>query len=368
MRCSRSYHSSGTYQSCLGNLQVSIKSSILMIGAFLLLLGEAHAQGIGDAPLGESLRHVSAETYTEFYVQPLMEASGAAFSSGLFTRAPVNAGLIDGVDIYLGVRAFAARSGKRGFSARLTESRRVRHEGKIYTAEVTYRVESAPTALGADESTPVRGTARFTDESGERVEKQISFGAPPGLLGEGDIFSESLPAAAFQGGIGVQAIGTQLSVRYMPESFLPSRAARRVGYAQLMGGGLRHTVTHWISGVPFEIAAHGYYQEVSASAETASEDYARLEVWTAGLTLSKTVAAVTFYAGAGASRTQMGINYMPDLSGEPAPVPVSFSMEGPWQYRGRAGAELIVGPLGLSLGYNNHAGQSVFSIGAGIAL
>lgn len=64
----------------------------------------------------------------------------------------------------------------------------------------------------------------------------------------------------------------------------------------------------------------------------------------------------------------MGVNYVPDLSGEPPPVPVSLSVEGPWRRRGRARAELIVGTPGLSLGYNNHAGQSVFSAGASILL
>lgn len=56
----------------------------------------AHAQS-GDVALSEALRHVSADAYAERYVEPLAESAGAALSSGLFTRAPVNAGLIDGV-------------------------------------------------------------------------------------------------------------------------------------------------------------------------------------------------------------------------------------------------------------------------------
>lgn len=349
------------------NLHVPASLGLVVV-ALLFSAEEVCAQNNEGAALGESLRHISSERYAELYVQPLTGASGAALSSSLFTRAPVNAGLVDGVDIYLGVRAAAARSQERKFSAELSETRRVKHEGKIYTAEVTYRVEDRPTALGVEESAPIQGTARFTDESGERVKKQVSFEAPPGLLGEGDTFSEFSPTAVLQGGIGVQAIGTQLSVRYMPESFLPNRASRRIGDARLIGGGLRHTVTRWISGIPFDIAAHGFYQEVSASQGSASEDYARLEVWTTGLTLSKTIAAITFHAGGGMGRTRTHVNYVPDRSGEPAPVPVSFSTGGKWQFRGRVGAELVVGPFGISLSYNNHAGRSVLSAGAGIVL
>jgi hypothetical protein len=341
---------------------------VLIVGALLFSANSVCAQSNEGATLGESLRQVSAESYAKLYSQPLVEASGAALSGGLFTRAPVNAGLIDGVDIYLGVRAVAARTQERQFSATLSETRRVQHEGKIYTAEMRYRVEGAPTALGADESALVQGTARFTDEAGEPVEKKISFDAPPGLLGTGGLFSKSLPIAVLQGGVGVEAIGTQLSARYMADSFLPSRASSRVGEAQLIGGGLRHTITRWITGVPFDIAAHGFYQQITISERDVSEQYARLKVWNAGLTLSKTISALTLYTGAGASRTQMGLNYVPDRSGEPAPVPVSFSVGGAWQFRGRVGMELVVGPLGLSLGYNNHSGRSLFSAGAGIAL
>ena len=270
------------------------------------------------------------------------------------------------------MRALAARGGERRFSGTLTGTRRVRHDGKIYTADVTYAVEETPTALGAGaEGAMVEGMATFTDESGEQVEQEVSFEAPPGLLGKSGFLNASLPAAALQGGIGVRAIGTQISARYVPSEFLPDRASSRVGNARLVGGGLRHTISRWVPGLPFGVAAHGYYQELSASeggedGESGGE-YAQLEVWTAGLTVSKTLAAVTFYGGAGASRAEASIGYVPDRSGEPAPVPVSFSTDGEWEPRGRAGVELGAGPLAISLEYD-YAGQSVFAAGFGVGL
>lgn len=329
----------------------------LALISLLLLVVPARAQQ-SSSSISETIERVG-EAYARLYVQPVVDAVGAGLGSGLFQTAEVGRGLLPGVDLYLGVKAFGIiipdESRSLSLTYRTTET--FTYRGETYQADVTFRIEGAPTAFGEEEPGTVTAKATFETRNGRRIDTTATFALLPGVFN-----SSVAPLAVPQAGVGLPLLNTHLTVRY-----LPPVSFGNYGSIQLIGAGLRHEISAYLPVLPFNLSVQGAYQQISVEDEGRGE-VTNISMIAANISVSKTLAIVTFYGGLQVERTTADVAYTfipddPDLE----PQEIAFSLTGANTARVLAGVSLHLGPVVLNADYSQGQ-RRVLSAGLGLSL
>ena len=254
------------------------------------------------------------------YTQPLGDALGATFNSGLFHSAHMQK---LGFQMYLGlVTSGAFFSEKRETFTATTEG----NFTPIKTAEV-------PTVVGPAESVEVNGDGGtvYVFPAGMNV-RMLPFAIPQLTIGS--------------------VYGTDVTFRYFAYSF-----DEDVGDLDLFSWGIRHSVSQYFSTLPLDLAVGLYNQRLRIG------DILDCNSWFVVAQASKKIKIFTFYGGLGYENAKSDLEY----TYEAEDTEVAFQLKGSNNIRFTAGVTFNLGPVKLNVDYSL-ASQSVLSAGLGIGI
>ena len=254
------------------------------------------------------------------YMQPLADAFGATFNTGLFHSARMKK---LGFQAYLGVVASTAFiSDKRTTFNATTEG--------FADPEIT---AEAPTVFGPTESVDVEGPGGtvYVFPAGMNV-KMIPFAIPQ--LSIGSVY------------------GTDLTFR-----FITFNLGEDFGDLNVFGWGVRHSISQYLKKLPVDIALGVYNQSFKVG------DIVSANAWLVSAQASKRVMLFTFYGGLGYENTKLDLEY----TNEEEDVDIAFDLTGKNSIRLTAGITFNFGPAKLNIDYNL-ASQSVLSVGLGVGI
>ena len=254
------------------------------------------------------------------FTQPLGDALGATFNSGLFHSAHMQK---LGFQMYLGlVTSGAFFSEKRETFMATTEG----NFTPLQTAEV-------PTVVGPAESVEVNGDGGtvYVFPAGMNV-RMLPFAVPQLTIGS--------------------VYGTDVTFRYFARSFNED-----VGDLDLFSWGIRHSVSQYFSTLPLDLAVGLYNQRLRLG------DILDCNSWFVVAQASKKIKIFTFYGGLGYENAKMDLEY----TYEAEDTKVAFQLKGSNNIRFTAGVTFNLGPVKLNVDYSL-ASQSVLSAGLGIGI
>jgi len=298
---------------------MKIKFCLLALLA-ALILPDARAQEL------EELLSKYKETNGKLYMQPLADAFGTSFNSGLYHNAAIKK---NGFQLYVGVSAMAAivPNKLKTFNAE-TEGLFVPLEGKDATFEV-------PSVLGATEGLTVEGIGG------------TSYTFPGGLN------LDYVPLAVPQATIG-SIMGTNATLR-----FISYDAGEDIGKLELFGWGIRHSIDQYVETLPFSLAV-GFYNQTFKVGDIVDASGSLISLQAS---LKKSI--ITLYGGIGYETSSLDISYTyeeGDVEEE-----ISFDLDGPKSMRATVGVTINLGPLKVNADYNL-AEVNVLSAGVGIGI
>lgn len=254
------------------------------------------------------------------YMQPLADAFGATFNTGLFHTASLKK---LGFQAYLGVVASTAFiSDKRTTFDATTQG--------FTDPEIT---TEAPTVFGPSESVDVNGPGGtvYVFPAGMNV-KMIPFAIPQ--LSIGSVY------------------GTDLTFR-----FITFNLGEDFGDLNVFGWGIRHSISQYLKVLPLDVALGIYNQSFKAG------DIVSANSWLISAQASEKVLIFTFYGGLAYESTKLDLEY----HNEEEDVDIAFNLKGKNSIRLTAGVTFNLGPAKLNVDYNI-ASQSVLSVGLGIGI
>jgi hypothetical protein len=254
------------------------------------------------------------------YMQPLADAFGATFNSGLFHTAHIKK---MGFQLYLGV---------------VTSTAFIPDKRKTFTATTEgnftpVKTAVVPTLLGSNKPVNVAG------------DNGTTYVFPGGLN------VSMLPFAVPQLTVG-SVYGTNVTLRYFGYNI-----NKDVGKLSLFSWGLSHSISQYVKILPLDLAVSFYKQQFSLG------DYAKCNSWYLGAQASKRIIIFTFYGGLGYEKTKMDIQYTSQTDN----TKIAFNLTGSNSIRFTAGVTFNLGPVKLNVDYNL-ASQSVLSAGLGIGI
>lgn len=341
-----------------------ISKLLLATVAITCVTSQSRAQDLGG-----TLQGVGA-AYAEAYVQPLVNAFGADINSGLFHTAQIGGGMLPVVDLYLGVKVFGAfvPIGDRTLDLSYTAPRAFTGaDGELYTVDVVYDIEDAPTIFGDTESPGVViATVNETVDAGMDgqmgtaddivINEQSELDLAPGL-----IKTSIAPLAIPQARIG-SVFGTDMMIRYLP------RVDRDdLGSFGFIGLGVRHSVSQYVPMLPMNLAAQISWQKLGIQ-DADDTEVLTANMWAMSVMASKSFFVASVYGGLQLESASVDLDYtFVDPQGELPDQRVSFSMDGRNRVRMVAGVGLNMGPVVMNVDYSLGS-INVVSAGLGISL
>ena len=254
------------------------------------------------------------------YLQPLADAAGADFNTGLFHGGAIRK---MGFQLYIGITMpVALIPEKHKYFTGLPEG--------FFEPK---NPEEVPTIFGPSETVIVDGDGGT----------QYAF--PAGIN------MDYLPMPMAHLTVG-SVFGTDATFR-----FLSTSTNEELGRLNLFSFGLRHSITQYLPGFPVDIAAGIYNQYFKLGTIVDAR------TWLFNLQGSYDVSIFTFYGALGYERSNLGIEY--SFTGNGDETVVNFDLRGSNSVRLTAGVTFNFGPVKLNADYNL-ANQSVVSVGLGI--
>ncbi len=289
--------------------------TILIMFTFLLLQ-QSYSQDIEDF-----VSKYTSENGKK-YLQPLADAFGANMNSGFFHSAKIEK---NGFQIYVGLVTMMApiADNQKVFTAQT--------EGLFYpptTAEV-------PTIFGENESVPVEGTGGTV------------------YVFPGGFNTSAFPIVVPQISVGA-IMGTEAMLR-----FFDIELDENLGRLNLIGFGVRHSISQYFPDLPVDVAVGFYKQNFKLG------DIIDASSFAISAQASYTHGMFTFYGGLSGESSTLDIAYTYEADEEIGEI--SFEMEGQNSIRLTAGVSAKLGPLVLHSDFNL-ARQNVIVLGLGVGL
>lgn len=255
-----------------------------------------------QAQLEESINRYTGKN-AEGFVKPLVSALGSNFNRGWYHSADLTRGRIY---FYIGANAMAAYTSD---------------DDRIYTATTEdsftpVQSAEAPTIVGSTEATAVGGEAGT----------QYVF--PAGLNLDAILFATpQLTVGGFA--------GTEATLRF----FTMSRNDADFGKVDLLGLGIRHSISQYFPSLPIALTGGVFYQKLSVGSDLL--DMRSLHV---GLQASKKFSLLTVYGGVGIESSNAKIDYQ---SKDDPGTKVSINVDGDNGFQMTAGASVKLAIISL---------------------
>lgn len=333
------------------------------VSALLVLLSFAGAASAQD--LSGILSKVGSQ-YAKGYLSPAANAFGTDLNSGLFHSAGMGGILPFGLHLYVGVQVPTAiiPSSDQTFSMSYMDTVTFQRTigSNIYDIKVpaTFTVNNAPTVFG-DKNTTGQATFNVQKDTSITIGSVTqnftldSTASIPTIPGWTKLALAPVPIP--QIGLG-SIMGTDVLIRFLPKIKISS-----YGSLQLLGFGIRHSISQYIPLIPVDVAVQLGWQNFSIY-DSSGAKVLKESAFAANLEVSKTFAIVTIYGGLQVESSSMDVNYSftpPATNAIPNPqtVPISFSMKGKNNFRALVGLNFGLGPLTINADYSLGAVNAV---------
>ncbi len=254
------------------------------------------------------------------YMEPLGDAFGSSLNSGFYRSARIKKGF----HLSLGVHSMLAQ---------ISDDQRV-FKASTESGFSPAKTIEAPTIFGNAEPVVVKGDAG------------TAFTFPSGL----DV--ERLPLAVPQVTVGA-LFGTEATVRFMQMDL-----GENFKQLKLLGYGVRHSVSQYLSAFPVDLAAAVYMQQFKIG------DIVDANAFYYGIQASKKASILTLYGGIGISQSTMKIKYVNDSTDDP--VEIAFDLKSDGKMCATAGICFDLGGLYINADYNIGA-QNILTAGLGFS-
>ena len=273
--------------------KLSSKIAYIMVSAALLRAHMVYAQ----TPFEDAVKQLSSNN-VKGYVQPFVNGFGANLNSGFSHTAEIGG---TGLHVEFHVVGMGMLVGDAQKTYQAMPPQPFPQNG----------IETA--TIFGDEGTVVPGPAPGIDyhfQNGEVKARMLPFAVPQ--LTIGNVF------------------GTQAVIRYVP---LPE--FNEFPRTTLFGGGLRHSVSQYIPGMPFDVAVGAFYEQFTIGEifDAKGTSY--------NLFLSKSFSVATLYGGMQYETSTMKLDYT-FQEGYSAPTKVHLELDGENKTR-------VIGGIGLNL-------------------
>jgi hypothetical protein len=286
--------------------------------ALILFLASPISAQVGNQLSAYTGRNASG------YLGPVVKASGADLSAGLFHSARIPQ---RGLQVSLEIAFMSAR-----FSEADRTFRAVTEDG--FQPE---QAADAPTIIGDREAVSVEGAAgtRFWFPGGFDL-ASLDFAAPQLRIG------------SFH--------GTEALIRF---GFYPG--SEDLGDLNLYGAGFRHSVSQYIDNCPVDIAVGAFWQRFSLGDNERGGDLVLAEDWTVGFQTSKRVSWLEPYVGVAYNDYGVDVSYE---GTDPADV-IDLSLDSNSHFQMTLGLSVNVSFLVVHGEYNS-GGQDAFALGLAV--
>jgi hypothetical protein len=292
-----------------------------MIAAALIVaggLGGALSPAGAGSSLENSIAVYSGENGQRF-MQPLADALVANLNSGLYCTAAIPS---SGFEISVGIEGMYAPIGS---DAKTFEATTEGFFSPVQTAQ-------APTIFGDTEGLSVTGTGGTV------------YSFPGGFA------VDNLPIAVPQITIGAFR-GTEATLR-----FATANTEEEIGKIDLLGFGLRHSISQYLPNAPVDIAAGFFWQSFKIG------DIMDARALSLGVQSSYTRGVLTAYAGLAYESGSLKLDYTQEVAGEN--LNISFDLDAANTIRGTLGLTLNLKVVRLHADYSL-ASQSALAVGLG---
>jgi hypothetical protein len=254
------------------------------------------------------------------FMQPLADALVANLNSGLYYTAAIPT---NGFEISVGIEGMYAPIGS---DAKTFEATTEGVFSPVQTADV-------PTIFGDTEGLRVTGTGG------------TAYTFPGGFA------VDNFPTAVPQITIGAFH-GTEATVR-----FATANTEEEIGKIDLLGFGLRHSISQYLPNAPVDIAAGFFWQSFKIG------DIMDAKALSLGVQGSYTRSVLTAYAGLAYETGSLKLDYTQEVAGET--LSVDFDLDAANSIRGTLGLtlDLMIARLHAEYGL---ASQSTLTVGLGL--
>lgn len=315
-----------------------------------------------DEELVELLEEVG-ESYAVEYLRPFVDAFGSDINGGLFHTAKIGGGLIPLLDVYVGVKVVAAAVSEddQMFDLQYTTTRQISQTiaGQTFScnADVTFNLTDVPTVFGESDRANIPASTVLAScmQNGVTVAESESFDPIPGL-----IKTQIAPLPIPQVTIG-SFMGTDVTLRYFPNVNIAD-----YGQIEMLGIGVRHSISQYIPLMPVNITVQGMWQKLSID----DPDGSNLLETTAiagNIAASRSLGPLTAYVGAQVEKTDFSFAYT-FTTDSGAPIEVAFDAEAENKFRVLGGVSVALGPIIVNADAARGTQNWIFSGGVGIGL
>lgn len=291
----------------------------IKVAGIVLTLCLTVAAGARAQELEQKLSNFT-ETNAPGFLQPLADAFGANLNSALYHSAKIKT---FGLNVYVGFETVAAliSDDQKTFMAKTEPP---------FSPQLEVR---APTVFGSEDGVTITGAGG----------SQISF--------PGGFDMSVLPVAVLQVYVG-SFLGTEAMGR-----FLQFNLGEDLGDLNLIGFGVRHSISQYIPLLPVNIAASAFRQHFELG------DIINADATLLGIQASLGAGPLEIYSGVAYEKVDLDIAY--EFGVGTAQRRIEFELESENSSRITLGASFTLAIINLHADYNFGA-QDVISLGAGL--
>lgn len=283
-----------------------------------------------------------ASENAELYASPVTSGLGAGLASGFYRTADTHG--ILGFDVGIRVSGSLIPETREAQSFEPVLPSRLTFQGRTFDRPYGEPSDYGRTPTAAGEGTPVvlapKGDFRAALREAGQDPDAFNVPFPEGF----DL--PAVPVVMGELNVGL-APGTEIMLRGFPEVSLGDD----LGDVSAYGVGVKHRISDWLPGpIPVDLAVAGGYQRATLG------DIVTAEARTAGAVVSKDLALITVFGGAGWEDSEVDVEYtFRNPEGNPGSPPdgarVAFTDEGENSSRLTAGLVLSLLPARLTVSY-----------------
>ena len=330
----------------------------ITIAILIILL----SQNIYSQDLNEKLSLVAGE-YAQSYLQPFIDAYGAAFNSGLFHSAKLPDNIEKGFHISVSIQSIGAfiPAAEKTFNAIYKTTAVIDTNGQSYNVAATATVNNAPTIFGSTDP----GKAIIDINDTITVAGLLSY--PVHETREYDTFgsvanTNVAPLFVPQLSIGY-VLGSEIFLRWFPPVHIGN-----FGTTAYFGFGLRHNLNQYFPSLPLNIAGEFSYQKFSID-DTNGVEFLSASTYSAAVEVSKDFGIFNLYGALQFEGSLLDVNYQynPPSNSNSAnqyQVNINFTLHGKNNFRILAGGAVTLGGFFVNADLNLSAINTV-NIGVG---
>ncbi len=312
--------------------------------------------------LNQNLSKVAGQ-YAESYLQPFINAYGAAMNSGFFSAMKTENNDAHKFHLSFTIESIGSfiPQAEKTFSAIYNTTAVVDTMGQSQTVSAKATVNNAPTIFGSRDP----GTA-IIDINDTMIIAGIYY-VPVHQRREESTFgsvanTDIAPMFVPQLNIG-SIFGTDIFFRWLPSFNLGD-----YGNTNYFGIGVRHNVGQYLRNLPINISAYFSFQNFNIKDSTGNE-YLSASAYAAGFQVNKSFGILNLYGGLQYEGSNLKVNYKyepPSNSNNQSnyQLDIAFNLSGKNNFRILAGASVALGPVFINSDLNL-SGINVITFGIG---